>query len=106
MKIVGYARVSNNFQPCTQQEQILKAEGCTDVETDIHSGESVSIKLENLCEQLENGDILKVVQVDRISRKPEETLELIERFVNKGIRVVSIIDGFDTLYPNWREYFR
>ncbi|ETT82254.1 recombinase family protein [Viridibacillus arenosi] len=90
MKIYGYARVSTFGQDLTSQIEQLKIEGCT--ESNIYSEYFTGIQtnrpqLNELLDQLEEGDKLFVTKLDRLARNTKEGIEIIEMLFAKGIKV-------------------
>lgn len=102
-KIVGYSRVMSEIQPHNQQVELLKKEGCIEILQDAYKGKDVSPLLKEM--SLKQGDTLKIVRIDQISRQRLEAYKAIQEFVEKGIRIVSILDFLDTENPYWRGLF-
>lgn len=97
--LVGYARVSTADQSLTLQVEALKAAGVKDDNLHIEkmSGakrnrQALSLALKDL----RAGDTLVVWKLDRLSRDPRHTYELLDYLKNKGCEIRSLTEGFDS----------
>src|ERR1019366_9609571 len=84
-RLVGYARVSTDGQGTDAQEDELRAAGC-DVIYREHASGNVRARpeLARLLAQIQPGDVLIVVRLDRLARSVSHLLETIEMLDGKG----------------------
>ena len=103
MKIkIGYARVSTSEENIQTQIDLLKAEGCDKIYTDVASGVREDRQgLKEMLSFLREGDIVIVYKLDRIFRSLKNMIELIEVFNQKKVLFKSITEpAFDTTTAN------
>lgn len=87
-KKLGYARVSTNHQNIQTQVKALKEAGADTVYQDKKSGKNLDREgLQEVLDQLQEGDTLIVTKMDRIARNIKEGIALIEELSNKGIKL-------------------
>ena len=92
-EVYGYARVSSTGQglygtSLDNQVEQLKQVGAVKIFKDVYTGTSESRpQLDALLEVIEDGDTLVVTKLDRLGRKTQIILELVEKLTNKGITV-------------------
>lgn len=87
-KKLGYARVSTNHQNIQTQVKALKEAGADIVYQDKKSGKNLDREgLQEVLDQLQEGDTLIVTKMDRIARNIKEGIALIEELSNKGIKL-------------------
>ena len=96
-RLVGYARVSTDDQGTDAQEDELRAAGC-DVIYREHARGNVRARpeLARLLAQIQPGDVLIVVRLDRLARSVSHLLETIEMLDGKGAHFRSLRDPIDT----------
>ena len=101
MAMVGYARVSTDDQSTvSQRDQLLEA-GCQTVHEEHGSGGNRKRpKLTTLVQELEAGDTLVVVRIDRLARSLSHLLSVIEYLKDKGVGFKSLTDPIDTTSPH------
>lgn len=86
--IYGYARVSTVSQELNVQIQALENEGATTIYKEKFTGTKTDRpRLNELMEQLQEGDKLVVTKLDRLARNTKEGIEIIERLFEKGVKV-------------------
>ena len=86
--IYGYARVSTAGQSLESQVEALQTEGCEKIVKEHFTGTKTSRPVLNeLIEQLQEGDTLKVTKLDRLARNTGEGISLVESLFNKGVKV-------------------
>lgn len=91
--IYGYARVSTNGQArdgnsLESQERILKEKGVKKLFIESYTGtKKHRPKLDELLNQIQNGDTLIVTKLDRIARSTRDGLDIIDTLLNKGVNI-------------------
>lgn len=83
--LIGYARVSTDEQATEAQQMELQAAGCDKIVEEYGSGASrVRPALARLVEEIDAGDTLVVVRLDRLARSVSHLLDVIEELTAKG----------------------
>jgi len=98
----GYVRVSTDMQDYETQKDALVKHGIPEenIYQDVISGKTTSREnLDELLSLLKEGDELAVWKLDRLGRKTVFLLSTIEDFIERGIKFISITDGFDPATP-------
>lgn len=91
--IYGYARVSSAGQAIDgnsleSQEEALKAAGATKIFKEVYTGTKMERKeLDKLEAEVKSGDTIVVTKLDRVARSLVGGYELIDSWIEKGIRV-------------------
>ena len=86
----GYARVSTISQSLDTQLEALKKEGCDKIVEEKKSGKDLDRpELNNLLDNLRDGDTLVVYDLSRLSRSISDTIKLIEDFNKRNITLIS-----------------
>ena len=91
--IYGYARVSSAGQAIDgnsleSQEEALKAAGATKIFKEVYTGTKMERKeLDKLEAKVQSGDTIVVTKLDRVARSLVGGYELIDSWIEKGIRV-------------------
>lgn len=99
-RLLGYARVSTEDQATRAQEDQLRAAGCTLIYRERCSGVSrARPELGRLLAQIQPGDVLTVVRLDRLARSVRDLLEIVEALQSKGAYFRSLSDPIDTSTP-------
>jgi DNA invertase Pin-like site-specific DNA recombinase len=99
-RLRGYARVSAEDQVNDAQLIELKAAGCVVIYEERGSGASRARPvLARLLREIDGGDILVVVRLDRLARSVSHLLLVIEQPVDKGAHFRSLHDPIDTSTP-------
>jgi len=109
--IYGYARVSTNGQArdgnsLEAQERILREKGVDRIFQESYTGTKKSRpKLDELLDQIQNGDTLIVTKLDRIARSTRDGLDIIDTLLAKGVNIVVNNPGapYSIDFPNSRE---
>ena len=101
-KKIGYARVSTSEQNIQTQIDLLKAEGCDKIYTDVASGVREDREgLKEMLSYLREGDVVYVYKTDRIFRSLKNMIDLIEIFNQKKVLFKSLTEpAFDTTTAN------
>ncbi len=97
--LVGYARVSTDDQSLDMQTAALLKAGVLpdNIHVDKKSGAFEKRKgLINALKDLRPGDTLVVWKLDRLSREPRHTYDLLAQLKNKGCKILSLTEGFDS----------
>lgn len=99
-RMIGYARVSTDEQATEAQEMELRAAGCDTIIEEHGSGASrTRPALSGLLHEIDAGDTLVVVRLDRLARSVSHLLEVIEDLAAKGAHFRSLRDPIDTTTP-------
>lgn len=84
----GYARVSTFNQELETQLEALEKEGCSVIYKEKFTGTKTNRpQLNELLQQLKEGDTLTVTKLDRLARNTKEGIEIIERLFKQGVKV-------------------
>lgn len=93
MKTVGYIRVNSEGQNIARQKKALKEAGCTDFFIEKISGASMDRpEFQRMLEELEEGDIVIIHEISRLSRSTKDLLTIVEMIQRKGAGLRSITD--------------
>ncbi|MGL5716623.1 MAG: recombinase family protein [Paraclostridium sp.] len=96
----GYARVSTTDQNAESQVLDLQRIGCEDIRVETMSGSfDERPVLNELIRQLRKDDTLYVTRVDRLGRRAQQLLRLVESLLARGVRLVFIYEAIDTSTP-------
>lgn len=99
-RIIGYARVSTDDQKTAAQEDELRVAGCTVIYREQAPGASrARPELARLMAQIQPGDVLTVVRLDRLARSVSHLLDTVETLKVKGAYFRSLRDPIDTSTP-------
>lgn len=106
MKIAIYARISTSFQNIETQLNPIRdycnrngLEVVTEyLEEGISGTKATRPQLDRLLQDMRDRrfDGIVVYKLDRLGRSLKHLLDLLSEFKNKGIRLVSVVDGIDT----------
>jgi DNA invertase Pin-like site-specific DNA recombinase len=89
----GYGRVSTrgqgkNGNSLEDQRTKLEEAGCDEIVLEVYTGTKMKRpKFTTLLEELEPGDTLVVCKLDRFARTAREGLEIIEKLMERGVKV-------------------
>jgi len=99
-RLIGYARVSTEEQLNDAQVDELRMAGCQIIHQEQASGASRSRPvLGRLLKELQAGDVLVVVRLDRLARSVSHLLDVIEDLEKRGVHFRSLRDPIDTSTP-------
>ncbi|KQZ60452.1 DNA invertase [Rhizobium sp. Root149] len=99
-RLIGYARVSTEEQLNDAQVDELRMAGCQIIHQEQGSGASRSRPvLGKLLKELQAGDVLVVVRLDRLARSVSHLLDVIEDLEKRGVHFRSLRDPIDTSTP-------
>ncbi len=108
-ELVGYARVSTREerQVFDRQVDALKAAGCERVFEDRGSGASTErAGLKECLGYLRKGDVLVVLDLDRLGRLAGELIRLVDELEAKNIGFRALNASFDTTTPMGRAFLQ
>lgn len=99
-RVFAYARVSTDGQDLNPQIDELRADGFDRLVIEKASGADRSRpELAKLVREMNPGDILKVVRIDRLARSVSHLLEVVEALGKKDAHFRSLRDPIDTTTP-------
>lgn len=88
----GYVRVSSRSRMTESQETQIKKHNCDRVFSERAPGDTLEgRKLKNILEMLEEGDVIVVTDIDRLSRSIRDTLKILDTVRDKkaSIEIIS-----------------
>ena len=101
----GYGRVSTgkDAQKFDRQEDQLKDAGCELIFLERVSGTSKNKpELQRLLSELQYGDELVCVSIDRLGRSTQQVLSLVNKLEEMGVGLTSLKEGFQANTPQGR----
>ncbi len=99
-RLIGYARVSTEEQGTNPQRDELQAAGCETILEEHASGADRSRPvLARLLREIQPGETLVVVRLDRLARSVSHLLTVIEQLEASGAHFRSLRDPIDTTTP-------
>lgn len=90
--LIGYARVSTDYQNLDMQRTALLAAGCQRIfEEKVSGAKRDRLELTRMLEHLRDGDVVVAARLDRLARSTKDLLDLVEIFkrANVGLRSLS-----------------
>lgn len=103
---IGYARVSTREQNLDMQVIALEDAGCEKIHEEVVSGAKADRPiLNNLIQQLREGDVIVVWKLDRLGRSLKHLVELVQILMQSNIGLCSLNDPIDTTTPQGRLVF-
>ncbi len=109
MELVGYARVSTREgqQVFDRQVDALRAAGCERIYDDRGSGASTDRPGLKAClDYLRRGDVLVVLDLDRLGRLAGELIRLVDELEGRGVGFRALNAAFDTTTPVGRAFLQ
>ena len=104
--IFGYARVSTDDQLLDAQTDALTAAGAERVFADKITGTARKRpQLDQLLDQLRQGDVIVVTKYDRLARSLRDLLDIVETIKERGGGFRSLAEDIDTTPPAGRLVF-
>ncbi|MDP3495726.1 MAG: recombinase family protein [Hyphomonadaceae bacterium] len=89
--LVGYARVSTEDQDLALQRAALTDAGCKRIfEEKVSGAERGRVELVRLLDQVREGDVVVVAQLDRLARSTRDLLGLAEEIADRGAGLRSL----------------
>lgn len=106
MAVIGYMRVSTQFQKFDAQQQALQEYGVDKIYKEYESGRKhFRNELNKALKSLKSGDTFVIYKLDRLARGTKQLLILLERFNEQNINFVSIENHIDTSTAMGRFFF-
>lgn len=85
MSKIGYARVSSTEQNLGRQIERLEEAGCDKIFSEKKSGKSKNRpELKKMIEYIREGDIVVITELDRLSRKYDDSTYIMNKIQDKG----------------------
>ena len=109
MAVIGYARVSTREegQVLDRQMNAFKVAGCDRVFEDRASGARADRPgLATCLDYLRSGDILVVLDLDRLGRRAGELIRLVDELESRGVGFRALNASFDTTTPAGRAFLQ
>jgi len=109
MELVGYARVSTREerQVFDRQVDALRAASCERIFDDRGSGASADRPGLKAClDYLRRGDVLVVLDLDRLGRLAGELIRLVDELEGRGVGFRALNASFDTTTPMGRAFLQ
>ena len=109
MSLIGYARVSTSEgkQLLDRQVDALTEIGCERIFEDKASGSNSQRKgLDDCLNYLRRGDVLVVLDLDRLGRLASDLIKLIDELAEKDIGFKAINSPMDTTTPAGRAFLQ
>ncbi|SDX98709.1 recombinase family protein [Roseicitreum antarcticum] len=104
--IFGYARVSTDDQLLDAQTDALTAAGAERIFSDKISGSTRKRpQLNQLLDQLRQGDVIVVTKYDRLARSLRDLLDIVETIKERGGGFRSLAEDINTTTPAGRLIF-
>ncbi len=103
---LAYIRVSTVEQNEGRQLEAMKRYDINKYFTDKASGKDTNRpQLQALMDYAREGDTVYVESFSRLGRNTEDLLNLVKKMSAKGVKVISLKEGFDTGTPNGKLMF-
>ncbi|MDO5625555.1 MAG: recombinase family protein [Pseudomonadota bacterium] len=103
---IGYARVSTIEQDNAMQIAALKAAKCDRIVEEKRSAVKQRPELDNLLQQLKQGDELVIYKLDRLARSLNHLLSIVELLSEKNVRLKSVTEPIDASTPAGRMFMQ
>ncbi len=103
---IGYARVSTQDQDLSLQIDALNGAGCKKIYKEkITGSKKERPQLNELLEQLREGDVVVIWKLDRLARSLKDLVSLVNEIQEKGGALHSLNDQIDTTTPHGKFTF-
>src|SRR5215208_6630046 len=104
--LIGYARVSTDYQNLALQQDTLEKAGCEQIFTDTVSGTKARRPgLEQALSHLRLGDTLVVWRLDRLGRSLRHLIDTVTELQERGVGFKSLTESIDTTTSGGRLVF-
>lgn len=104
--IIGYARVSTDDQKLEPQTDALERAGAERIYADKITGtKRERPQLDQMIDQLRQGDVVVVTKYDRLARSLRDLLDIVETIRERGAGFRSLAEDIDTTTPAGRLVF-
>ena len=103
--IYTYQRVSTKKQSNERQDFVFEQQGIKankSYKDKITGTKKARPELNKLKLAVEEGDIIYVESISRLGRNLKDTIETLEYFISKGVRVVILKEGIDTTTSTYK----
>lgn len=102
MRKIAYIRVSSEKQNTARQRKALKAEDCKVFYEEKLSGKNTERpELQRMLSELEEGDVVLVLEISRLSRSVKDLIAIVENIKEKGASLKSLNESWlDTTSDN------
>jgi DNA invertase Pin-like site-specific DNA recombinase len=100
--IIGYARISTEYQSTDMQLNALKQANCEVIYSDIASSMKIRIELNNCLKAINENDTLVVYKLDRLGRSVREVVNVLYELEQKNVNIISLSDHLDGTNPQGR----
>src|SRR5215217_7767931 len=105
--LIGYARVSTDYQNLALQQDTLEKAGCEQIFTDTVSGTKARRPgLEQALSHLRPGDTLVVWRLDRLGRTLPHLLQTVTNLEQQGVDFKSLTESIDTTSSSGKLIFQ
>lgn len=103
--IYTYQRVSTTRQSTQRQEFVFEQQGIKahkSFKDKITGTKKDRPELNKLKLEVQEGDIIYVESISRLGRNLKDTIEILEYFIDRGVRVVVLKEGIDTTTSTYK----
>lgn len=98
--VYGYARVSTRQQDLSRQLDLLEKYNCHNIYTEKISGTQANRpELIKLKKRVKQQDQIIIESFSRLGRSTKDLIDLVYFFEQKGVKVISVKENFDTQTP-------
>lgn len=98
--VYGYARVSTRQQDLSRQLDLLEKYNCHKIYTEKISGTQANRpELIKLKKRVKQQDQIIIESFSRLGRSTKDLIDLVYFFEQKGVKVISVKENFDTQTP-------
>lgn len=100
---IGYERVSTESQSTLRQEDMMITQHLDKVYVEKVSGKDRNRpKLKKMLENVQEGDVVIIESISRLSRSTRDFLNILAELEAKGVSVISLKENLDTKTPTGR----
>ena len=100
---IGYERVSSEAQSTLRQEDMMLSQNIEKIYVEKASGKDRSRpKLKQMLESVQEGDVVIIESISRLSRSTRDFLNILDELQKKGVTLISLKENLDTQTPSGR----
>ena len=100
---IGYERVSSEAQSTLRQEDMMLSQNIEKIYVEKASGKDRSRpKLKQMLESVQEGDVVIIESISRLSRSTRDFLNILDELQRKGVTLNSLKENLDTQTPSGR----